>query len=100
MAISTEITESHYAEVKPKLYEFRHGLFVVDALNYFHCGMLCFNDIEECYRCTLISVLTKLHISCYENIFIENNDAVMRQWRQDPCAALLNHNTSQTGINH
>ncbi len=25
-------------------------IFVVDTLDHFSCGMICFNDSEECYN--------------------------------------------------
>ncbi len=50
MEIITEITLSHYTEVKPKLYTVNLDIFVVDALYHFSCGMQFFNDSEECYN--------------------------------------------------
>ncbi len=37
-------------------------IFVVDALDRFSCGMLCFNDSEECYWCTIINLLSSIHL--------------------------------------
>ncbi len=48
----------------------------VDALHHFSCGMLCFNNSKECYRCTKVHHLTADLI--YEKIFLAKtmiNDA-------------------------
>ncbi len=48
MEISTEISLNKVITQELKqLYEFRH--IVVDALDHFSCGMICFND-SECYN--------------------------------------------------
>ncbi len=48
---STLINGDEHWNYKKSLYEFSSymnlDLFVVDALHYFSCGMLCFNYSEE-----------------------------------------------------
>ncbi len=49
MEISTEIRLHKIITQKLNQNYMNLEIFVVDALDNFSCGMLCFNDSEECY---------------------------------------------------